>query len=71
MGRGDAEAVAIYADANNRDRELYRFLRTMETYRATIDKDSWLILSTDADVFRYLQSSKAVTAPGPQKASAR
>ena len=71
MGRGDAQAVAIYADANNRDRELYRFLRTMETYRATIDKDSWLILSTDADVFRYLQSSKAVTAPGPQKASAR
>jgi membrane protease subunit HflC len=71
MGRGDAEAVAIYADANNRDRELYRFLRTMETYRATIDKDSWLMLSTDADVFRYLQSSKAVTASGPPKASAR
>jgi len=71
MGRGDAEAVAIYADANNRDRELYRFLRTMETYRATIDKDSWLILSTDADVFRYLQSSKAVDAPGSQKAAAR
>ncbi len=39
--------------------------------RATIDKDSWLILSTDADVFRYLQSSKAVAAPGPQKAPAR
>ncbi len=71
MGRGDAEAVAIYADANNRDRELYRFLRTMETYRATIDKDSWLMLSTDADVFRYLQSPKAPTASGPQKTSAR
>jgi membrane protease subunit HflC len=71
MGRGDAEAVAIYADANNRDRELYRFLRTMETYRATIDKDSWLMLSTDSDVFRYLQSSKAAPPTGPQKASAR
>ena len=71
MGRGDAEAVAIYADANNRDRELYRFLRTMETYRATIDKDSWLMLSTDADLFRYLQSSKVAGAAGPQKASAR
>jgi hypothetical protein len=43
----------------------------METYRATIDKDSWLILSTDADVFRYLQSSKVATAPGSQKAPAR
>ena len=71
MGRGDAEAVSIYADANNRDRELYRFLRTMETYRATVDKDTWLMLSTDADVFRYLQSSKAVAATGPQKAGAR
>jgi membrane protease subunit HflC len=65
MGRGDAEAVAIYAAANNRDRELYRFLRTMETYRATIDKDSWLMLSTDADLFRYLQSPKVSAAGGP------
>lgn len=59
MGRGDAEAVSIYAAANNKDRELFRFLRTMETYRSTIDKDSWLMLSTDADFFRYLQSPNA------------
>lgn len=59
MGRGDAEATSIYAAAYNRDRELYRFLRTMETYRATVDKDSWLVLSTDAELFRYLQSPNA------------
>jgi membrane protease subunit HflC len=59
MGRGDAEAAAIYADAFNRNRELYRFLRTMDTYRTTIDKDSWLVLSTGADLFRYLQSPGA------------
>ena len=59
MGRGDAEATAIYAGAYNRDRELYRFVRSMETYRATIDKDSWLVLSTDAELFRYLQSPNA------------
>jgi len=57
MGRGDAEAAAIYATAYNRDRDLYRFLRTMDTYRATIDDSSWLVLSTDADVFRFLQSA--------------
>ncbi|HEY2900108.1 MAG TPA: protease modulator HflC [Polyangia bacterium] len=63
MGRGDAEATEIYASAYNRDRDLYRFLRTMDTYRTTIDKNSWLVLSTDADVFRYLQStSGAATA---------
>jgi membrane protease subunit HflC len=56
MGRGDAEAAEIYAAAYNRNRELYRFVRSMETYRATIDKDSWLVLSTSADLYRYLQS---------------
>jgi len=57
MGKGDAEATAIYAAAYNRNRELYRFVKTMETYRATVDKESWLVLSTSADAFRYLQSS--------------
>jgi membrane protease subunit HflC len=64
MGRGDAEATGIYAEAYNRNRELYRFLRTMETYRSTIDKDSWLVLSTSADLFRYLQSPAAAGATG-------
>jgi len=59
MGRGDAEATGIYAEAYGRDPELFRFLRTMETYHSTIDKDSWLVLSTDADLFRYMQSANA------------
>jgi modulator of FtsH protease HflC len=64
MGRGDAEATAIYADAYNRNRELYRFVKSMETYRGTIDKNSWLVLSTNADLFRYLQSPTAVASQG-------
>ena len=65
-GRGDAEAALIYAEAYNRDRELYGFLKSMETYHAAIDKDSWLVLSTNARLFRYLQS------PGePAEASAK
>jgi modulator of FtsH protease HflC len=59
MGRGDAEATAIYADAYQRNRELYEFSKTMETYRKGVDKDSWLVLSTEARVFRYLQSPDA------------
>jgi membrane protease subunit HflC len=55
-GRGDAEATAIYADAYQRNRELYEFSKSMETYRKGIDKDSWLVLSTNARLFRYLQS---------------
>jgi membrane protease subunit HflC len=68
QGRGDAEATTIYADAYNRDRELYRFAKTMETYRATINADSWLVLSTDAELFRYLQSPGGAAA---RKTSAR
>jgi modulator of FtsH protease HflC len=62
MGRGDAEAAEIYAQAYGRNRELYKFLKSMETYRSTIDKNSWLVLSTRADFFRYLQSPTAEVA---------
>jgi modulator of FtsH protease HflC len=60
MGRADAEAAAIYAAAYSRDRDLYRFSRTLQTYRDTIDEESWLILSTSAEVFRYLGSAAGV-----------
>jgi hypothetical protein len=40
----------------------------MEAYRTTVDKDSWLVLSTDADLFRYLQSPNA---PGGAARSAK
>jgi membrane protease subunit HflC len=69
MGRGDAEATTIYADAYNRNRELYRFVKSMETYRGTLDKNSWLVLSTNADLFRYLQSPAGAAAPGKSGAS--
>jgi modulator of FtsH protease HflC len=57
MGKADAEATTIYAAAYGRAPELYRFLRTMETYRSTVDAKSTLVLSTDGDLFRYLQST--------------
>ena len=57
MGKADAEATSIYAAAYGRSPELYRFLRTMETYRSTVDAKSTLVLSTEGDLFRYLQSA--------------
>jgi hypothetical protein len=36
----------------------------METYHSTIDKESWLVLSTSTDVFRYLQSQNAAGSTG-------
>jgi membrane protease subunit HflC len=55
-GRGDAEAAAIYAAAYNKDPDLYAFLKTMETFKTTIDKDTSVVLSTDNQLFKYLGS---------------
>lgn len=58
-GRADAEAAAIYNAAYNKTtsaRELYSFTKSMEAYRNTIDQQTTIILSTDSEFFRYLNS---------------
>jgi membrane protease subunit HflC len=57
MGKADAEAAGIYSAAYGRDGELYRFVRTLTMYRETVDKETSLVLSTDAEVFRFLRSA--------------
>ena len=56
-GKADAEATAIYADAYNRDPEFYQFMKTLEVYRTIMDKETWLLLSTDAEFLKYLKST--------------
>jgi regulator of protease activity HflC (stomatin/prohibitin superfamily) len=58
MGRADAKAAEIYAKAYNRNPEFYKFVKTLESYRETIDGNDWLILSTDADYVHHLQTMK-------------
>ncbi len=55
-GQADAEATKIYAEAYNKDPEFYSFLKTLDTYRETLDDSSWLILSTDSDYLKYLKN---------------
>jgi len=54
-GKADAEAIKIYAGAYSKDPEFYSFLKTLETYKETIDKGSTIILSTDSDYYEYLK----------------
>ena len=56
IGQADGEATAIYASAYNKDPNFYQFLKTMESYQDTLDKESWLILTTDSDFFKFLDS---------------
>lgn len=58
QGKADAEAVKIYADAYNLDPEFYQFMKTLETYRTIMDKNTWLFLSTDSEFLKYLDSTQ-------------
>lgn len=55
--KGDADATAsqIYADSYGVDPDFYGFLKTMEVYKATLNKDSTLVLSTDSDFMKYFK----------------
>jgi membrane protease subunit HflC len=57
-GRADAEAADVYAAAYNRDPEFYRFLKTMEVLKQTLDSSTVLVLSTDSEFLRYLGNSR-------------
>ncbi len=57
-GKADAEATDIYASAYNKNRqsiELYKFLRTMESFEKSMDESTSIVLSTDSEFFRYLR----------------
>lgn len=56
LGEAEAESTRIYASTYGQDVEFYRFLKSLETYRRTIDGDDTLILSTDSDLLRLLKS---------------
>ncbi|MEE8137733.1 MAG: protease modulator HflC [Thermoanaerobaculia bacterium] len=59
-GRADAEATEIYARAYNQSadsRRFYEFLKSMETFEETVGLDTWLVLSTDGDFYRFLKRS--------------
>jgi membrane protease subunit HflC len=60
IGKADAEATDIYAQAYNRDPVFYSFLKTLETYSKTIDGKSTVILTTDSDYYRYLSGLENV-----------
>ena len=54
-GKADAESTKIYADAYNKDPEFYSFINTMEIYKNSLDKETWMMLSTKSDFFKYLK----------------
>jgi membrane protease subunit HflC len=54
-GKADAQSTKIYAHAYGLDPDFYSFLKTLDIYKETMDKDSTLVLSTDSEFFKYLK----------------
>jgi membrane protease subunit HflC len=57
-GKADAEATRIYAQAYSADPEFYQFLKTLETYRTSLDSETWLLLSTESEFLKFLKGSE-------------
>ena len=60
-GEADAKASENYARAYGSSPEageFYRFMRTMDAYQKTFNRDTTLILSTDSDFFTYLKRTQ-------------
>ncbi len=55
-GKADAEATKIYGEAYNQDPEFYAFFKTLETYKEAAYKNSFVILGTDSDYYRFLKN---------------
>ena len=53
-GDADAKATKIYANAYGKSPEFYNFIKTLETYKNTIDSSTQIILSTDNPYLKYL-----------------
>jgi membrane protease subunit HflC len=62
-GTGEAESTTIYAQAFADDPEFYAFVRSLEAYERLFGADSTLVMSTDSDLFRYLNSHRSGAAP--------
>lgn len=56
-GAADAKAAAIYTGAYNQSaasKNLYSFLKSMETFEKTFDSTTTIILSTKSELYKYL-----------------
>ena len=67
-GRGEQEAIAIFANAFQRDPEFFQFWRTMQAYREAFSEgDTRLLLSPESDFFRFFRGA---TPTGPNQGPA-
>jgi membrane protease subunit HflC len=71
-GRGEQEAIGIFADAFQRDPDFFAFWRTMQAYREGLaEGGARLVLSPDSDFFRFLRHAPVPSAEAAARGAAR
>ena len=55
IGKSDAEAMNIYATAYSQDEYFYKYYKTLETYKKTLDPTTLFILSTDNKFLKFIE----------------
>ena len=64
-GKGEAAAIAIFAEGLEQDPDFFSFIRRLEAYRISFGTQDRLIMSTDSNFFRLL-SGEAIPIPETQ-----
>ena len=60
LGKADAQAAEIYANAYNQNAqsvEFYQFIKSLDTYKNILTSDTRLVLSTQNELFQYLNQT--------------
>lgn len=58
-GKADAEASRLYGETYSGHAEFYSFQKSLESYQSIIGSNTSLVLSSDAELFKHLQSPSA------------
>lgn len=54
-GEGDAYTAKLYANAFNKDREFFSFIRSLKAYEQSFNSNDVMVISPDSDFFRYMK----------------
>lgn len=54
-GDGDAISAKLYADAFNKDREFFSFIRSLNAYERSFSGNDVMVISPDSEFFRYMK----------------
>ena len=65
-GKADAQATGIYAlayNSNSSAADFYQFVKTLDTYKKTLGKDTTTIFTSNSDLFRLFKQINPPTTP--------